>query len=308
MARRSSLIVWLAIFLIGCRPVQAPQPTAAVNSSRVPPTATLVPITPSPEAVALVRNAPYQLGVPDSLQVIELKNGKYEQGTAGSADYISVTLTDFVAAGDLDGDGRNEVAALIAENFGGSGVFVFLTIYKMDNGMPRFITSSMVDDRAKPNALSIENNQVSLDVVVHGTDDPMCCPNLRTARHYRLVNDQLDMTDYVTFTPEGKPRTIKIDSPSEGTQVSGSISVQGEVAVAPFENTLAYSIKDGAGVELSRGAVPVSAAAGGRPGTFKTAIPLGNVLTSAVIVLEIQDVSAADGSLLSMDSVQLVVK
>jgi hypothetical protein len=258
--------------------------------------------------VAFIRNAPYQLGVPDSLQVVQLTNGKYEQGTAGSADYISVTLTDFVAAGDLDGDGKDEVAALIAENFGGSGVFLFLTIYKMENGSPSFLTSSMVDDRAKPNALSIENQKIALDVVIHGIDDPMCCPNLRTVRHYGLINDQLDMTDFVTFTPEGKPRTIKIDAPPGGTDVSGSVSVQGTVAIAPFENTLAYSIKDGAGVELSRGAVQVHAANPGGAGTFQAAIPLGNALTSGVIILEIQDVSAADGSLLSMDSVQLVVK
>lgn len=308
MARRSTLILWLAIFLMGCRPVQAPPTTGAATTSPVPSTATTVPITPSPQAAALIRNAPYQLGIPDTLQVVDLKNGKYEQGTAGSADYISVTLTDFVASGDLDGDGKDEVAALIAENFGGSGVFVFLTIYKMENGTPKFLTSSAVDDRAKPNALSIENQRIALDVVVHGIDDPMCCPNLRTERHYRLLNDQLDMTDYVTFTPEGKPRTIKIDSPSSGTEVSGSVSVQGTVAIAPFENTLVYSIKDGAGVELSRGAVNVATGRAGGPGTFQAAIPLGNALTSGVIILEIQDVSAADGSLLSMDSVQLVVK
>ena len=136
----------------------------------------------------------------------------------------------------------------------------------------------------------------------------MCCPNMRTARHYRLFIDQLDMTDYVTFTPDGKPRTIKIDAPLAGTKVSGAVSVQGTVAIAPFENTLVYSLKDGAGVELSRGSVPVTAANPGGTGTFQAAIPLGNALTTGVIVLEIQDVSAADGSLLSMDSVQLVVQ
>jgi hypothetical protein len=35
---------------------------------------------------------------------------------------------------------------------------------------------------------------------------------------------------------------------------------------------------------------------------------LGNILSGAVIKLEVQDVSAADGSLFAMDSVELVVK
>jgi len=256
----------------------------------------------------LIRNAQYQLGASASLQVVQLKDGKFEQGTAGSADYISVSLTNFAAAGDLDGDDKDETAALISENFGGTGVFVFLTIYKMVNGTPTFLASAITDDRAQLNALSIENNEVFLDAVIHGTNDPMCCPTLHTTRHYRLINNQLDMADYTTFSPDDKPRTITIESPSSGTQVSRSIQVKGNVAIAPFENNLVFSLKDGAGVELARGAVPVNAADPGAPGTFAAAIPLGNALSSGLIILEIQDVSAADGSLLAMDSVELVVK
>jgi hypothetical protein len=61
-------------------------------------------------------------------------------------------------------------------------------------------------------------------------------------------------------------------------------------------------------VELSRGAVPVSAANPSGPGTFDATISLGRILSNTVVFLEIQDVSAADGSLLAMDSVELVVK
>lgn len=308
MVRRSSLIFLLAIFLLGCRPIQAPPTTAPIVSSPAAATMTPIPVTPTLQVATLIRNGKYQLGIPDSLQVVQLKDGKFEQGTPGSADYISVTFTDFVAVGDLDANGKDEVAALIAENFGGTGVFVFLTIYEMTGGTPMFLTSSIIDDRAQPNALSIENNEVFVDITVHATDDPMCCPTLHTTRHYRLINDQLDMADYSTFTPDGRPRTIKIESPSSGTPVSNSIQVKGTVMTAPFENTLVFSLKDGAGVELSRGAVQVTAADPAALGTFGAAIPLGNALTSGVIILEIQDVSAADGSLQAMDSVQLVVK
>ena len=37
-------------------------------------------------------------------------------------------------------------------------------------------------------------------------------------------------------------------------------------------------------------------------------ISLGNALSNAVIILEVQDVSAENGGLLAMDSVELVVK
>ncbi len=295
---------------MGCRPVQAPTSTAPVIATPGATEATATPAAPTapPDIAALIRNAQYQLGVPDSLQVVQLQDGKFEQGTAGGADYISVMLTDFIAAGDLDGDGSDEIAALISENFGGTGVFVFLAIYRNVNGTATFLTSSVVDDRPQLNALSIENGEVFLDAVIHGFEDPMCCPALRTTRHYRLANDQLDKSDYTTFTPDGRPRTITIESPANGTEIFSTVQIKGSVAIAPFENNLTYSIKDGAGVELSRGAVAVDAPDLGAPGTFDETIAMGSIISGAVVTIEIQDVSAADGSLFAMDSVQLVVK
>lgn len=304
MVSRYSLIALLVFFLMGCRPA-TPTPTAGPV---VEATSTTSAPTSAPDYAAAIRNAQYQLGIPDSLQIIQLNNGTYEQGTAGSEDYVSVVVTDFVTAGDLDGDGRDEIAALISENFGGTGVFVFVAIYKDVNGTPTFMTSRIVDDRPQLNALSIDNGEIFLDAVIHGMDDPMCCPTLRTTRHFRLLNDQLEMTDYTTFTPDGRPRTITIESPVSGTEIFNSVQVQGSVAIAPFENNLTYSIKDGAGVELSRGAVPVTAPDLGAPGTFNEQISIGNIISGTVVVIEIQDISAADGSLLAMDSVELVVK
>lgn len=304
MVSRYSLTLLLVLFLIGCRPA-SPTPTAAPV---IDVTATPAATATAPDAAVLIRDAQYQLGIPDSLQVVQLQNGTYEQGTSGTEDYISVMVTNFVSAGDLDGDGVDEIAALISENYGGTGVFVFLTIYKDVNGTPTFFTSAIVDDRPQLNAFQVENGEVFLDATIHATDDPMCCPTLRTVRHYRLLADQLNMTDYATFTPDGRPRTITIESPVNGTEILGSFQMKGSVAIAPFENNLTYSIKDGAGVELSRGAVPVTAADLGAPGTFDEQILIGNIISGTLVTIEIQDISAADGSLLAMDSVELVVK
>ena len=49
-----------------------------------------------------------------------------------------------------------------------------------DNGKLTFQNSTMVDDRPELNALSIGGGEIFLDAVIHGTDDPMCCPTLRT--------------------------------------------------------------------------------------------------------------------------------
>jgi hypothetical protein len=309
---RASLIFLLGVFLIGCRPA-TPPPTPSDQTQTTPGPvieATAAPATSTalPEEAKQILNAQYQLGATDALQVVQLTDGKFQRGTPGGADSISVAVSDFIAVGDLNADGTKEVAALISENYGGTGVFVFLAVYTNENGTLTFLNSTMVDDRPKLNTLSIEGGEIFLDAVIHGPDEPMCCPTLRTTRHYRFTDNQLDMTDYATFTADGKPRTIIIESPVNGAEVFTSVPITGKVAIAPFENNLAYRIYDVSGIELSAGPIPVSAPNPGAAGTFDALIPLGNILSGALIRIEVQDLSAADGSLLAMDSVELVVK
>ncbi len=311
MVSRRALILWLGIFLIGCRPATPPPIGSEQTQTSVPVVETTlasVTSTSIPEEAREILNAQYQLGATDALQVVQLADGKFEQGTPGGADSISVSVTDFVAVGDLNADGTNEVAVLVSENYGGTGVFVFLAVYTNENGTLTFQNSTMVDDRPQLTALSIENGEIFLDAVIHGLDDPMCCPTLRTTRHYRFVDNQLDMTDYATFTPDNRARTITIESPANGTEVFTSVPIKGKVAIAPFENNLVYRIYDVSGIELSAGPISVSATDPGASGTFEALIPLGSVLSGALIRIEVQDLSAADGSLLAMDSVELVVK
>jgi Immunoglobulin-like domain of bacterial spore germination len=309
---RLPLLVMISLLFWGCSPATPPSTPAAqtqtppapvIESTSLPATATAVP-----EEAKDVLNAQYQLGATDALKVVQLTDGRFKQGTSGSDDFISVSVTDFVAVGDLNADGTHEVATLVSENYGGSGVFVFLAVYANVDGTLTFQASTMVDDRPQLNELSIRNGEIFLDVVIHGSDEPMCCPTLRTTRDYRLIDNQLDMVDYKTFTPDGKPRTITIEAPTTGTEVFSSVPIKGKVAIAPFENNLAYRIYDVSGIELSAGPISVSAADPGAPGTFDALIPLGKVLSGALIRIEVQELSAKDGSLLAMDSVELVVK
>lgn len=312
MDSRRALILLLGVVLIGCRPATPPPtPSEQTQATSVPVVETIsAPVTSTaiPEEAKEILNAQYQLGATDALQVVQLKDGKFEQGPSGGADSMAISLTDFVAVGDLNNDGTNEVAALVSENYGGTGVFVFLAVYTNENGTLTFQNSTMVDDRPQLAALSIENGEIFLDSVIHGLDDAMCCPTLRTTRHYRFVDNQLDMSDYATFTADGKPRTITIDSPANEAEVFTSVPMKGKVAIAPFENNLAYRIYDISGIELAAGPISVTAAPPGATGTFEALVPLGNILSGTLIKIEVQDLSAKDGSLLAMDSVELVVK
>ena len=314
MVSRHSLILILLLVLIGCRPATPPPTVTSVGQTQPLPDSTngsaSVPQTQTsvPDQVEEIRNSEYQLGASEGIKIVHLTNGTFEQGAPGADDFMSISITDFVALGDLDADGTEEAAALISENYGGTGEFVFLAVYSNTKGTWTFQTSSMVDDRPQLRELSIGDQEIFLEAIIHQTDDPMCCPTLRTMRHYRLVDNQLDMIDYTTFTPDGQPRTITLESPADGSEVFTSVPIKGKVAIAPFENNLVYRIFDVSGIELSAGAVTVTAPDLGAPGTFESLISLGGVLSGSIIRLEVRDESAEDGSLLAMDSVELVVK
>jgi len=307
VSRRSLILFLFAIVLTSCRTFASTSPTPDTVTEVAPLPDTP---TPAPEYLTQLRNAEYQLGAMDPLRFVQLTDGAFEQGAPSGTDYDSVTMTDFIAKGSFNGSGDTEYAVLVAENYGGSGTFVFLAVYADMNGTPKFITSRMVDDRPQITELSVSDaNEIFLDAVIHDTEDPMCCPTLHTNRHYRVDKlGHLVMTDYVTFTPDGRPRTITLESPVNDIEVFRTVRVKGSVDIAPFENTLTYHIVDVGGVELAIGAITVTAPELGGPGTFEADIPLGNILSGAVIRIEVQDISAKDGSWLAMDSVELVVK
>ncbi len=283
-------------------------PAASTAPTTAPAGATIAPL-PVDLSIDQLKNAQYQLGTRDDHAVVQLTGGKYQQGTdTTTADYVSVVMTDFVAFGDLTGDGKNEAAAIVFENYGGTGNFAILAIYSNTNGSPVFLTSILIDDRPMINSISIENGEVVLNATTHAFDDPFCCPTLVNTRRLALVNNQLRMVNYTTAAPDGRVREIEVTSPITATEITGSVQVTGTISIAPFENNLFYFIYDESGNELAKGSIAVIAPDLGAPGTYDSTITLDGLPSGITVYLEIQDISAADGSWLAMDAVKLLVK
>ncbi len=142
----------------------------------------------SPEELA---NATYQ-GIYD--KPVQLTNGKYEGEpfVEGGASRPTVTFIDNpVAYGDLNGDGQDDAAVLLAENSGGSGTFVYLAAMVNQDDQPVNVATILLGDRVQVNSLKIENNQIVVDMVQAGPDDPMCCPTQQVVKTYELQGDQL---------------------------------------------------------------------------------------------------------------------
>jgi hypothetical protein len=300
------LILTLATFACGLPTASDSPTTAPVQEATLAPPE--IPTTPQLTADQL-KNAQYQLGVREDHAVVQLVDGLFQQGTdATTLDFAYIKLTEYISIGDLTGDGINEVAAIFFENYGGTGQFGYLAIYSNVNGLPVFLTSTLIDDRPMINSLSVENGEVFLDAIIHGFEDGGCCPTLPSTRRYVLVNNQLRMVNYTTATPDGTKRIIEITSPVNGTEMTGSVQVTGTVSIAPFENNLSYFIYDEAGNQYAAGPVAVSAPDLGAPGIFDVTFTLEGIPSGTIIYLELQDISAADGSWFAMDAVKLIVK
>ncbi len=305
VSRHPIKFLWiLALALQACGlPAEVSTPTPApVQEATLPPTVAAL-------SIDQLKNAQYQLGVRDDHAVVQLTDGKYQQGTDATAlDFAYIALTDHVAFGDLNGDGIDEAAVMVLENFGGTGNFGMLAIYSNVNGLPVFLTSVLIDDRPMINGIVIEDGEVFLDAVTHGFDDGACCPTLQTTRRYTLVNNQLQMVNYTTNTPDGRKREIEITAPANGADASDSVQVSGNVTIAPFENNLSFSVYDEAGNQYMAGPLAVTAPDLGAPGTFDQMFTLEGIPAGTTIYIEIQDVSAADGSWFAMDAVKIFVK
>ncbi len=60
-----------------------------------------------------------------------------------------------------------------------------------DKGTPKHVASIKLGDRVKLRSVLIESGEITVDMVTHGPDDPMCCPTVEATQKYRLQGDTL---------------------------------------------------------------------------------------------------------------------
>jgi hypothetical protein len=285
-------------------------PVAATATLPAAPTDTLTPLQP---ATPTVGNAPLttqqlrnmQYSLPFYNRTVSLTDGTYQKGT-GSDSYSAMLLDNAVAFGDLDNDGIADAAVVVAENGGGSGEFESLVAVLDQVGTPVQAGVVELGDRVQINSVVIQNGQIVLKMLVQGPNDPLCCPSLPVTETYILAKGNLVLVHLNSQTTDGRDRAIQIESPTAGSKVGSSVEVKGSVSIAPFENTLGYRLYDEANSQIDEGSITVAADSAGAAGTFDATIDLSKVASGSTFRLVLLDSSAADGSTLALDSVELV--
>lgn len=132
-----------------------------------------------------------------------LEGGVYTESIApDSASIIEIRLLPApVAYGTLDE--QDSAAVLLAESGGGSGTFIVLAVVQAPEGTPVNVANAPLGDRVQVQTLTIADNQITVEMLAQGPDDPMCCPSQQTTQVYELQGDTLALVDETTGGAEG---------------------------------------------------------------------------------------------------------
>jgi hypothetical protein len=167
-----AILIGIALLLVGC--------------GSTDPTAT--------EAFALetLQNGEYQTQwTPEG--VVQLEDGEYRAPAApGSASEIVVALSEHVATGELNGEPA--AAAILRSSGGGSGTFYELHVMVERDGQSHDVAWTQLGDRVEINSLAIAKDEIVVDMVTQGPDDPMCCPTQQVVQTYALEGESLVQT------------------------------------------------------------------------------------------------------------------
>ena len=148
-----------------------------------------------------------------------LVDGEYrEQAAPGSATETVVQLSDMVALGDLDGDGRADAAVVLISQPGGSGTFFDLVAVLDKQGEAVPVASEFLGDRIELKSLRIEDGEIVVDMVTQGPDDPLCCPTQEETRRYSIrysleeAVEPVASTEVIPYTPTEVPSESRAGS------------------------------------------------------------------------------------------------
>jgi len=123
---------------------------------------------------------------------VALVDGIYrEKFSPGSTTEIVVRLSDQTALGDLNGDQVEDGAVVLISNPGTSGTYYDLAVVVNLKGYGFNVASEALGEGIQVKSIAIVSEVIKVEMVVHGPQDPKCCPTLPVTRSYRLQGIEL---------------------------------------------------------------------------------------------------------------------
>lgn len=125
---------------------------------------------------------------PQQGEWVQLKNSEFNRRNPDNQLFVRVVE---IALGHLSNRPTKDAAVIYGYNTGGSGFFTMLAAAINDQGKPKFIAFADLEDRVKINSLTIQSGKIIVDMVIHGPNDPACCPTVKKIATYSLVGNKL---------------------------------------------------------------------------------------------------------------------
>lgn len=216
-----AIVLWTGVFFLFVAGCSSPEEKVAEE-------------TTSPILIEL-KNATY-VGVREKSPVT-LKEGvwegePYEEG-ASSRPSVHF-LRDFHLLGDLDGDGLEEAAVVLAAHSGGTGENIYLAVVGNRDGALKNIDTILLGDRVQIRKSGILEGRLFMDLLQAGPADAMCCPGELAVKAWSLKNDKL-----IPMAATSAPIRLSLEAIAGSEWVLSWWGLE-EKAPAEPEVTLAY--------------------------------------------------------------------
>jgi len=185
---------------------EAPEKTPAAE--QVPEAKTEVAEEITPSILTEMKNATYE-GVEEH-GPLTLKDGIWEGEpyTEDGASRPRVTfLRDFHRLGDLDRDGLDEVAVILAASSGGTGENIYLAVLGRREGQLVNLDTVLIGDRVQVRKAGILEGRLFMDILRAGKGDAMSNPGELAVMAWTLDKDKL-----VPMDATSKPLRLTLDA------------------------------------------------------------------------------------------------
>jgi len=291
--------------LTGCFP-NLPQPGLTASPENLVSTETQLSPEQKNLTVDRLKNIEYLLG--DGSTRVLLLDGAYENVTG--AETLRVSLLDKVVFADLDGDENEDAAVILVENHGGTGQFEYLVPVMNIEGIASPGQGYYLGDRVVVNEMSFDNKRITMDMLVHGPNDGLCCPSMSMTRSFEYYPGFGFRLVHITTGTEGSSfRDITLNEPLPGSVISNQFHVSGSFTISPFESTFVVRVMDVNDQVIYQGSFMAPVANPGDPGTFSDMVDITEAdPTPGLVRIEVYETSMADGTTLVMDSVLVILQ
>lgn len=175
--KHHSYLLALGIVLAACTSIATSYPVTKVSPTSGPP-----PLTD-------YKNITYQI----EGQNVTLKDGLSEMEAApGSAGKVITRYFGNEAFGDLNRDGKDDVAFLLTQNSGGSGTFFYVVVALQTGTGYQGTNAILLGDRVAPQTTSIENGAIIVNYADRNPGEPFTVqPSLGVSKYLKVIKNTL---------------------------------------------------------------------------------------------------------------------